>query len=57
MLIGVSFQVEKLARAMGEVGDVGYTCETAGHFFRYRVSRGKVDSWGNGNERYPFKPA
>ncbi|GMT10582.1 hypothetical protein PFISCL1PPCAC_1879, partial [Pristionchus fissidentatus] len=32
-------EVEKLAHAMGEVGDVGYTCETAGHFFRYRVCR------------------
>ncbi|GMS80067.1 hypothetical protein PENTCL1PPCAC_2242, partial [Pristionchus entomophagus] len=32
-------EVEKLADAMGELGDVGYTCETAGHFYRYRVCR------------------
>lgn len=31
-------KVEKLAVALNVVGDVGYTCENAGYFFRFSVS-------------------
>jgi intron-binding protein aquarius len=30
-------EVERLQEALGVVGDVAYTCETAGHFFLYQV--------------------
>lgn len=30
-------QVEKLQRSINVVGDVAYTCETAGHFFLYQI--------------------
>lgn len=30
-------EVERLQQSLGVVGDVSYTCETAGHFFLYQV--------------------
>ncbi|XP_022090524.1 intron-binding protein aquarius-like [Acanthaster planci] len=30
-------EVERLQRSLGVIGDVSYTCETAGHFFLYQV--------------------
>lgn len=30
-------KVEKLRNILGEVGDVSYSCETAGYFYRYTV--------------------
>lgn len=30
-------EVERLKNSMNEQGDVGYSCETAGHFYRYTV--------------------
>ncbi|VDM70435.1 unnamed protein product [Strongylus vulgaris] len=32
-------EVERLQKAMNVVGDVSYTCENAGHFFRFTVCR------------------
>ncbi|KHJ76947.1 hypothetical protein OESDEN_23433 [Oesophagostomum dentatum] len=31
-------EVERLQKAMNVIGDVSYTCENAGHFFRFTVS-------------------
>nr|CAD2122801.1 unnamed protein product [Meloidogyne enterolobii] len=36
-------RVEKLCESMEEVGDVSYSCETAGYFFRYSVCK----TWEN----------
>ena len=30
-------EVERLQSSLGVAGDVGYTCETAGHFYLYQV--------------------
>ena len=35
-------EVERLAKSIGQAGDVGYTCENAGNFYRYTVG---VGSW------------
>ncbi|KAI1730104.1 AAA domain-containing protein [Ditylenchus destructor] len=32
-------RVEKLRDIVGEIGDVSYSCETAGYFYRYTVAR------------------
>ncbi|KAH7719949.1 DEAD box protein helicases superfamily protein (Aquarius) [Aphelenchoides avenae] len=32
-------EVERLKDVLGEIGDVGYSCETAGYFYRYTVYR------------------
>ncbi|KAL6742113.1 hypothetical protein Aduo_015304 [Ancylostoma duodenale] len=32
-------EVERLQKAMNVIGDVSYTCENAGHFFRFTVCR------------------
>ncbi|VDM58006.1 unnamed protein product [Angiostrongylus costaricensis] len=32
-------EVERLQQAMNVIGDVSYTCENAGHFFRFKVCR------------------
>lgn len=31
-------RVQRLSTLLNEVGDVGYSCETAGYFYRYTVS-------------------
>lgn len=33
-------EVERLQKSLDVSGDVGYTCETAGHFFLYQVDDG-----------------
>lgn len=30
-------KVDKLSKILGEIGDVAYSCETAGYFYRYTV--------------------
>lgn len=34
-------KVDKLSKILGEIGDVAYSCETAGYFYRYTV----VQTW------------
>ena len=42
-------EVERLQRSLGVVGDVSYTCETAGHFFLYQVRCGEERSGVKGH--------
>ncbi|XP_047133675.2 RNA helicase aquarius isoform X1 [Hydra vulgaris] len=58
-------EVQRLQQSLGVSGDVGYTCETAGHFYLYQIVsrwekyisqlKHKVDDAESVSELFPFK--